>query len=374
MEIIRIMVVDDEPGIRSGVSRVLRDFTVSYPFMDEACKFEIIEAPTGEDAIEMLNQNLPDIMLLDNKLPGIQGIEVLEYVSKNHLDILVVMITSYASLEVAVKATKNGAFDFIPKPFTPQELRSSIETITKQVYFRRMTKKLNTAGKQIRFQFLSVLSHELKSPLNAIEGYLSMIVDKQFGDNVEDYTQIVERSLERVKGMRSLIMDLLDLTKIESGTINRDVKELNIVEIAQLSIDSMKPFAIQNDVFVYLNTNQEIKMKADARELEIVFNNLVSNAIKYNRKDGRVDVAIKPKDNFVVITVSDSGIGMSEDDMSKLFNEFVRIKNQKTKNISGSGLGLSIVKKIVDTYEGDITVTSVPEKGTTFTVTLPLNH
>lgn len=374
MEIIKIMVVDDEPGIRSGVSRVLRDFTVSYPFMDEACKFEIIEAPTGEDAIEMLNQNLPDIMLLDNKLPGIQGIEVLEYVSKNHLDILVVMITSYASLEVAVKATKNGAFDFIPKPFTPQELRSSIETITKQVYFRRMTKKLNTAGKQIRFQFLSVLSHELKAPLNAIEGYLSMIVDKQFGDNVEDYTQIVERSLERVKGMRSLIMDLLDLTKIESGTINRDVKDLNIVEIAQLSIDSMKPFAIQNDVFVYLNTNHEIRMKADARELEIVFNNLVSNAIKYNRKDGRVDVAIKPKDNFVVITVSDSGIGMSEDDMSKLFNEFVRIKNQKTKNISGSGLGLSIVKKIVDTYEGDITVTSVPEKGTTFTVTLPLNH
>ncbi len=374
MEIIKIMVVDDEPGIRSGVSRVLRDFTVSYPFMDEACKFEIIEAPTGEDAIEMVNQNLPDIMLLDNKLPGIQGIEVLEYVSKNHLDILVVMITSYASLEVAVKATKNGAFDFIPKPFTPQELRSSIETITKQVYFRRMTKKLNTAGKQIRFQFLSVLSHELKAPLNAIEGYLNMIEEKQFGDNVEDYKQIVDRSLDRVKGMRSLIMDLLDLTKIESGSTNRDVKELNIIDVAQLSLDSMKPFAIQNDVFIYLNNHQEIIMKADAREMEIVFNNLISNAIKYNRKDGRVDISIKPKDNFVVIIVSDSGIGMSEDDMSKLFNEFVRIKNQKTKNISGSGLGLSIVKKIVDTYEGDITVTSVPDKGTTFTVTLPLNH
>lgn len=374
MEIIKIMVVDDEPGIRSGVSRVLRDFTVSYPFMDEACKFEIIEAPTGEDAIEMVNQNLPDIMLLDNKLPGIQGIEVLEYVSKNHLDILVVMITSYASLEVAVKATKNGAFDFIPKPFTPQELRSSIETITKQVYFRRMTKKLNTAGKQIRFQFLSVLSHELKAPLNAIEGYLNMLEDKQFGDNVDDYKQIVERSLERVKGMRSLIMDLLDLTKIESGSTNRDVKELNIIDVAQLSLDSMKPFAIQNDVFIYLNNHQEVIIKADARELEIVFNNLISNAIKYNRKDGRVDVSIRPKDNFVVITVSDSGIGMSEDDMSKLFNEFVRIKNQKTKNIAGSGLGLSIVKKIVDTYEGDITVTSVPDKGTTFTVTLPLNH
>ncbi len=374
MEVVKIMVVDDEPGIRSGVSRVLRDFTVSYPFMEEACKFEIVEAPTGEDAIDKLGENLPDIMLLDNKLPGMQGIEVLEYVSKNHLEILVVMITSYASLEVAVKATKNGAFDFIPKPFTPQELRSSIETITKQVYFRRMTKKLNTAGKQIRFQFLSVLSHELKTPLNAIEGFLQIIEEKQFGDNVDDYKQIVERSLERVKGMRSLIMDLLDLTKIESGSSNRDIKDLNIIEIAQLSVDSMKPFAIQNDVSLYLNSKNEIRLKADAREMEIIFNNLISNSIKYNRKDGRVDVSVKPKDNFIVITVSDSGIGMTDEDMSKLFNDFVRIKNQKTKNISGSGLGLSIVKKIVDTYEGDITVTSIPDKGSNFIITLPINH
>ncbi|NVN95878.1 MAG: hybrid sensor histidine kinase/response regulator [Bacteroidetes bacterium] len=372
MELIKLLIVDDEPGIRSGVSRVLRDFSVSYPFMDEACKFEIIEAPTGEDAIEIINNNLPDIMLLDNKLPGIQGIEVLEYVSKNHLDIVVVMITSYASLEVAVKATKNGAFDFIPKPFTPQELRSSMETITKQVYFRRMTKKLNTAGKQIRFQFLSVLSHELKAPLNAIEGYLKMMEEKQYGENIDDYQQIVERSIARVKGMRSLIMDLLDLTKIESGSTTREIKEVNLIEIAQVSVDSMKPFAIQNDVNVYLNSHNKIIIKADAREMEIVFNNLISNAIKYNRAGGRVDCAIKPKDDFVVFTISDNGIGMSEDDMSKLFNEFVRIKNQRTKGISGSGLGLSIVKKIIDAYDGDITVTSSPDKGTTFTVTLPI--
>ncbi len=372
MEIIKLLVVDDEPGIRSGISRVLRDFSVSYPFMEEACKFDIIEASTGEAAIDMINTNLPDIILLDNKLPGIQGLEVLEYVSKNHLDIVVVMITSYASLEVAVKATKNGAFDFIPKPFTPQELRSSMETITKQVYFRRMTKKLNTAGKQIRFQFLSVLSHELKAPLNAIEGYLKMMEEKQFGENIEDYQAIVERSLARVKGMRSLIMDLLDLTKIESGSMARDLKEVNLTEIAQLSVDAMKPFAIQNDVNVYLNSNSEIKMNADARELEIVFNNLISNAIKYNKPGGRVDCALKLKDESAIFTVSDNGIGMSEEDMSLLFNEFVRIKNIKTKGISGSGLGLSIVKKIIGVYDGKITITSSPDKGSCFTVTLPV--
>ncbi|MFZ4412230.1 MAG: sensor histidine kinase [Bacteroidales bacterium] len=372
MEIIKLLVVDDEPGIRSGISRVLRDFSVSYPFMEEACKFEIIEASTGELAIDIINANLPDIMLLDNQLPGIQGLEVLEYVSKSHLDIVVVMITSYASLEVAVKATKNGAFDFIPKPFTPQELRSSMETITKQVYFRRMTKKLNTAGKQIRFQFLSVLSHELKAPLNAIEGYLKMMEDKQFGEKIEDYQPIVERSLARVKGMRSLIMDLLDLTKIESGSMARDLKEINLMEIAQLSVDAMKPFAIQNDVNVYLNSNSELKMQADAREMEIVFNNLISNAIKYNKPGGRVDCALKLKDETVIFTVCDNGIGMSEDDISLLFNDFVRIKNTKTKGISGSGLGLSIVKKIIGVYDGKITITSAPDKGSCFTVTLPI--
>ena len=373
MEIIKILVVDDEPGIRSGIQRVLRDFTVSYPFMEEACKYEIIEAPTGEIAIEILNQSLPDIVLLDNKLPGIQGVEVLEYINKNHLDTLVVMITSYASLEVAVKATKHGAFDFIPKPFTPQELRSSVETITKQVYFRKMTKKLNTAGKQIRFQFLSILSHELKSPLNAIEGYLQMMSEKQNGDNIEDYMQYISRSLERIKGMRSLIMDLLDLTKIESGSENRNVKEINLTEIAQLSVDSMKPFSIQNDVFVYLNCNQNIFMQADARELEIVINNLISNAIKYNKKNGRVDINIKSYEKSIEIIVSDNGIGMNDEEISKLFSEFYRIKNQKTKNISGSGLGLSIIKKIVDSYKGEITVNSIPDRGSVFTVTLPKN-
>ena len=373
MEIIKLLIVDDEPGIRSGITRVLRDFSVSYPFMDEPCKFEITEASSGEEAIDSVNNNLPDIVLLDNKLPGIQGIEVLEYINKNHLDLVVVMITSYASLEVAVKATKNGAFDFIPKPFTPQELRSSMETITKQVYFRRMTKKLNTAGKQIRFQFLSVLSHELKAPLNAIEGYLKMIQDKQYGENIVDYNQIVDRSLERIKGMRSLIMDLLDLTKIESGTSNRNIVEVNLINVAQTSIDTMKPFAIQRDVDLYLNSQNETLFKCDANEIEIVFNNLVSNAIKYNKEGGRVDCFIKEKGDSYIISVSDSGIGMTEEDMSKLFNEFVRIKNIRTKNITGSGLGLSIVKKIVESYNGDITVTSVPDKGSTFTITLPKN-
>ena len=182
MAVLKILVIDDEPGIRSGVSRILKNFHVTYPFMDEDYTFEVTEAGTGEDGIIMLEKDMPDILLLDNKLPGMQGVEVLEYVREKKYDIVVAMITSYASLDVAIRATRDGAIDFIPKPFTPQELKSSIENISKQLYLKRITHKMKQEGKKIRYQFLSVLSHELKAPLNALEGYLRMMQEKQAGD------------------------------------------------------------------------------------------------------------------------------------------------------------------------------------------------
>ncbi|MBL7903692.1 MAG: hybrid sensor histidine kinase/response regulator [Bacteroidales bacterium] len=370
----KILVVDDEPGIRMGTKRILQNFKVDYPFMDEHIEFVVLEAGTGEEGIELIDSEMPDIILLDNKLPGIQGVEVLEYVKKKLYDIVVVMITSYASLELAVKATRDGAYDFIPKPFTPQELRSSIENITKQLFLKRMTQKMNKEGKLIRFQFLSVLSHELKAPINAIEGYIKMMKDKQFGENISAYEEMIDRSLERINGMRSLIMDLLDLTKIESGKPVQNLQEVNLTRIARISVDTMRPYAIQKDVDIYLNTREDVSFQADPNEIEIIFNNLISNAVKYNKTGGRVDIFIEQQQDFTILQVSDTGIGITEDDKGKLFQDFVRIKNQKTRNITGSGLGLSILKKIVDMYHGEIDIQSIPDKGTTFTIKLPNNH
>jgi two-component system, sensor histidine kinase and response regulator len=371
MSVFKILIVDDEDGIRAGTKRILQNFHVDYPFMDEHIEFELLEAATGEEGIEIIDNQQPDIILLDNKLPGIQGVEVLEYVKNKQYDIVVVMITSYASLELAVKATRDGAYDFIPKPFTPQELRASIENITKQLFLKRMTQKLNTAGKAIRFQFLSLLSHELKAPLNAIEGYVKIIREKQLGDKVETYEEMLDRTLERIKGMRTLILDLLDFTKIESGKPTQRFEAVELRKIAQISVDTLRPYAIQKDVDIYLNVREEILMKADPGEIEIIFNNLISNAVKYNRTGGRVDLFIEKFPAAVKISVSDTGIGMSAEEKDKIFDDFVRIKNVKTRNITGSGLGLSIVKKIVEMYKGSIEVQSVPDKGTTFAIILP---
>lgn len=366
----KILIIDDEPGIREGTKRILQNFKVDYPFMDEQIDFQVLEAGTGKAGIEIIDSELPEILLLDNKLPDIQGVEVLEYVKSKHYDIIVVMITSYASLELAVKATRDGAFDFIPKPFTPQEIRASVENITKQIFLKRMTQTLNNTGKQIRFQFLSVLSHELKAPLNAIDGYMKMIKERQFGNSVDAYDEMLDRSIERIKGMRQLILDLLDLTKIETGKPTQKLELVNIRKIVQMAVDTIRPYAIQKDVDVYINSRESFEMKADPGEIEIIMNNLISNAVKYNRNGGRVDIFLEKKVDKIKITVSDTGIGLKTEDKEKIFDDFVRIKSSQTREVTGSGLGLSIVKKIVDMYQGSIDVQSEPDKGTSFIITL----
>ncbi|HLN55539.1 MAG TPA: ATP-binding protein [Bacteroidales bacterium] len=371
MAVLKVLVIDDEPGIRSGVSRILNNFHVTYPFMDEDYTFRVTEAGTGEEGVVILERELHDILLLDNKLPGMQGVDVLEFIRKRNYDIVVAMITSYASLDVAIRATRDGAIDFIPKPFTPQELKSSIENITKQQYLKRITHKMQEEGKKIRYQFLSVLSHELKAPLNAIEGYLRMMQEKQAGELVDDYATPIERSLQRIQGMRNLIMDLLDFTKIRLERKDEKIQEVKLKEVASGAIVTVQPYAIQMDVTVNLNVLSDVVIMADPSDMEIVFNNMVSNAVKYNKVGGKAVITIDSTDTDAIVKFSDTGIGITKNDTENLFTEFVRIKNEKTRNISGSGLGLSIVKKVVELYHGSIDVESIPDVGTTFSVRLP---
>jgi two-component system, sensor histidine kinase and response regulator len=236
---------------------------------------------------------------------------------------------------------------------------------------QRMTQKMNIEGKQIRFQFLSVLSHELKSPINAIEGYLNIMRDKQAGNDIDNYKVMVDRSLERIKGMRTLILDMLDLTRIESGKKVRNIQNIDVCSVAQLAIDTVEPMAIQKNIKINKNFPESAYYQADNNEIEIIFNNLISNAIKYNNENGHIEISIIQLPDLLTIVVEDNGIGMSKEDTSLLFEDFMRIKNEKTKNITGSGLGLSITKKIIDLYQGDISVESEPGKGSKFIVTLP---
>ena len=370
MERLTVLVVDDEPGIRSGISRILRDFTVGYPFMEDDFSFDILEAETGEQAVSIAKGRPVDIFLLDNKLPGMQGIDVLEHLSRTKYDAVVMMITSYASLDLAVKATNNGAYNFVPKPFTPQELKAAMESITKHLVLRRMTSRMKKGDDSMRHQFISVLSHELKSPINAIEGYLQIMNDRQAGRHLDDYQVMIERSLERLRGMRSLIHDLLDLTRLESKR-EKELTPVDLSEILRLARDTHEPLARQLQVKINVIEEEGIYVKADRSDVEIICNNLISNAVKYNRPGGEVSAVIEHRQGDVILSVLDTGIGMSGEEVSRLFGEFVRIRNARTRNITGSGLGLSIVRKLTESYGWAIDVESAPDRGSKFSVKIP---
>ncbi len=370
-EVLKILIADDEPGMRLGVARALRNFTVHVRDVNEDVHFEVDEAASGELALEKIRASQPDIMLLDYKLPGISGLEVLDEIRPISDDLLTIMITAYASLETAVSATKRGAYDFLAKPFTPDELRNSVRKAAGRLLVTRQARQLALEKRQLRFQFISVLAHELKAPLSAVEGYLQIIKGHSAGDDPAVYEHMIERCLLRSQHMRKLVMDLLDMTRIESGQKKRELSDVNIREVAMTSIEMVKPDAMQRGISVSLNADEQVNMQADHGEIEIIMNNLVSNAVKYNRDDGHVDVRIgRDGDGGITIQVSDTGIGMTQEETSRLFSDFVRIKNEKTRGILGSGLGLSIVKKLAQMYGGDATVNSQPDVGSTFTVTL----
>jgi signal transduction histidine kinase len=165
------------------------------------------------------------------------------------------------------------------------------------------------------------------------------------------------------------------LTKLENGKKKREITKVDLVQIARISIDTMTPMAIQKNIKIHLDSDvPSIYLNADSSEIEIIFNNLVSNAVKYNVQDGSVNILFKTENNKIKISVTDTGIGISKEDLPKLFQDFSRIKNDKTKGISGSGLGLSIMKKMVeDYYHGQVSVKSEPDKGSTFIVEIPQN-
>ncbi|HRW78916.1 MAG TPA: HAMP domain-containing sensor histidine kinase, partial [Candidatus Sabulitectum sp.] len=257
-----------------------------------------------------------------------------------------------------------------PKPFTPAELKVSVRQASEHLLALRQTSALEEEKRRVRFQFISVLAHELKAPLGAIEGYLYLLRDGTGMDDPKVYERVVERSLVRLSGMRKLIYDLLDLTRLESGQKKRELAPTSVIEAARTAIETMTPDADARGIVIDLEAEGEITLEADRGELEIIFNNLISNAVKYNRDNGRVTVRLKESPEEVLISVTDTGIGMTPEEVEKLFGEFVRIKNDRTRNILGSGLGLSIMRKIASLYGGEVSVESVPDQGTTFTVTL----
>lgn len=367
VHVLDVLIVDDEAGMRAGAERSLEGFTVPLPDFSETVTFAVRSAATGEEALAQLREKNPDILLLDYKLPDMTGIDVL---AASGGDFLTIMITAFASLEVAVTATKRGAFDFLAKPFTPEELRATITKAARSIYLHRKARKLEEEKRQVRFEFISVLAHELKSPLAAVEGYMHLMKERLKGPELQAYDSMIERSVTRIGGMRKLVMDLLDLTRLESGKKKRAIEPVDLVKAAGLVLENVAALAESKKVSVELKAPPSVLLSADPGEADMILSNLLTNAVKYNKEGGKAVLELSRAGDAVTVRCSDTGIGMTEEELAKLFGEFVRMKNEHTRNIDGSGLGLSILKKVVKLYRGDIKVQSRYGEGTTFELTL----
>lgn len=367
---LNVLAVDDEAGMRSGIQRSLASFEVEVPEAQETIQFLVEEASTGEEAVSRIMESAPDILLLDYKLPGISGIDVLNQTVEQQDEMLTIMITAYASIDTAITATRKGAYDFLPKPFTPRDLKHSVRKAAIRVVLARRAKALAAANRRVRFEFTRILGHELKAPIAAVSGYLYLLRDHILGDDVTAYDESVGRSLKRLDQMRKLIVDLLDMTRLESGEKVRELEWLNMREVVDSALELVETEAEHRSITLVQEGADGIEIWGDRGELDMMLNNLVSNAVKYNRDGGSVTVTLAMGAAGLQIEVTDTGIGMAPEDVEKLFGEFVRIKTDETRNILGSGLGLSILKRLASLYGGEVSVTSESGQGTTFRMQL----
>ncbi len=487
----KVIVIDDEESIRLGCKRILKK-----------AGYDVILASTGEEGLSHIGKDPSSFyaVILDLMLPGISGMDVLKRIKSVDSEIPVVVVTGYATVDKAVEAMKEGAYDFISKPFTPDQLRITVERaaerrrfqLERELFRKEMERTLrdvifeksrvkaivnsmmegllvtNANGEVVllnprarlylslgdkecigrkvsdlisgeneflslyketskiksgecssisgecrvgdfflkvdispfrdekskeilgyvivlnditelkmldmqKSEFVSMVSHELRAPVGAISQQISVILDGYVGELSEKQRELLERVKERCAGLLELVRDLLDLAKIESGLFTEYREILNLVDIVKKEKEMLEEEAKKKNVTMNLSVSEgSLLVEADRKSVQMIVMNLLSNAIKYNKKGGRVDISLNKTGDFVRLQVADTGVGIPKEDLPRIFDKFYRVKTGETRKVVGSGLGLSIVKTLVDKLGGRIEVESELGKGTKFTVLLPL--
>ncbi|PKQ29013.1 MAG: hypothetical protein CVT60_07565 [Actinobacteria bacterium HGW-Actinobacteria-10] len=233
-----------------------------------------------------------------------------------------------------------------------------------------------TAAREIavmKNEFVSMVSHELRTPLTSIKGYVDLIVDGEAGEVNEiqmEFLKIVQENSDRLV---SLINEMLDISRIESGRVHLRIERLDMTDVIQGVLDTFRTYADQSGVTLEAHVGQDVpQAAADRDRVGQILMNLVSNAIKYSPGGGHVTIRLAHADGCVQVDVSDTGIGIAEEDQHQLFTKFFRVDSSLTREIGGTGLGLSIVKSVVELHGGRIWATSVEGEGSTFSFTLPV--
>jgi signal transduction histidine kinase/HAMP domain-containing protein len=232
-------------------------------------------------------------------------------------------------------------------------------------------RELQTANKH-KSEFLANMSHELRTPLNAILGYTELIIDNIYGDVPDKIKDILERVEKNGRHLLNLINDVLDLSKIEAGGLTLSLKDYSMKDVIQTVFTSVEALAAEKNLDLKMEVSEDLKTgKGDEQRIAQVILNLIGNAIKFTEQ-GTIVVKANVSNESFLISVSDTGPGLSETDQKDIFDEFRQVDSSSTRAKGGTGLGLSISKKIAEMHGGRIWVDSVLGKGSTFSFTLPI--
>ena len=355
-----ILIIDEEEIVLDSCTEIL------------GCEdYLVATASNGTLGLAKSKEFRPDLVFVDLKMPGISGIEVLEQIHVFDPTIVTVVITGYATVSSAVEAMKEGAYDFLPKPFTPDEFRLITYRGLEKRRLVLETIALRREKELLREHFAAIVSHELKSPLGAIQQNLFTLVGELSGTITEDQMRRLERMKSRIADLMELIHTWLRAISVDIETIKENFEPVSVPSVISKAVESIEPHAVRKAIEVETSLEEPLSpVFGDEGTLTEAIVNIGNNAVKYSHMGSKVSIAAREQDGHIVISVSDTGVGIPKDDLPFVFDGFYRAETGRATE-SGYGLGLAICRRIIETHEGSISAESEMGKGSTFVIRLP---
>jgi two-component system sensor histidine kinase/response regulator len=356
----KILIIDDEEVVLDSCSQIL-----------EGSGHLIRTAPDGAAGLKLVEEFQPDLVFVDLKMPGMPGMEVLEKINTLDSTIVTVVITGYATVGSAVDAMKKGAYDFLPKPFTPEEFR----LITRRSLERRKlileTITLRREKEMLREHFAHIVSHELKAPLGAVQQNL-FALEFELSDVLnEGQKEKVKRLETRIEDMLNLINSWLRVISVDINKLKETFLQISVTTPISKALESVEALTARKNVEIVTSISDMLSpIQGDGLSLSEAFVNILGNAIKYSHDGSKIFLQAEQGKNEILISVKDMGIGISPEDLPHIFEGFYRGKDVQ-KTAPGHGIGLAVTRQIIEAHDGSISVESELGKGSTFVIRLP---
>lgn len=353
-----IVVMDDDEAMRRACEATLC-----------SAGYQVETYQDGPSGLKRVEQGGVALVVVDLKMPGLSGTEVVERVRLVDPDVVVIVITGYATVDAAVETMKVGAYDFIPKPFTAEELRVIIARGMERRRLSMEAKRLREEKEAQARRFITFASHQLQSPLGAVQQYLDVMRHQLGEDLPQQHRSWIERSHKKIADMLELIGRWLTVSMVEGGQLATGRQRVFWQDMVPEVLESLAVAAKDKQVTLHDEVPRTLPaVVGDVPALRILLANLAGNAVKYNRPGGRVTIRAHTDQTTASLSVSDTGVGIPPEDQERVFDEFYRVPGQTEE---GTGMGLFICKKIAEELGGRLTLVSRPGGGAEFSVVLP---